>query len=97
MEDRGGGGGCSVCVWVPCIYVQVEKNGWEGVVSWVLGKIETRGESWALEKQDETLRRGSCVWRGRKEPGGGRRLEGQDEPGGEAVGDRGEAPFGSIG
>lgn len=50
MEDRGGGGGCSVCMWVPCILVYVEKNGWKRVVSWVLEKIETKGGSWALGK-----------------------------------------------
>lgn len=66
----------------------VEKNGWKRVVSWVLEKIGTKGGSWALgksEEQDETFRRGSCAWRGRKEPGGGRRLEGQDEPGDEGA------------
>ena len=53
-----------------------------------MGWIKERAGRWGsrLEEQDETLRRGSCVWRGRKEPGGGRRLEGQDEPGDEGVG-----------
>lgn len=49
-----------------------------------------------MEDQDETLRRGSCFWRGRKEPGGGRRLEGQDEPGDEGVGKGGEEPLGNA-
>ena len=39
MEDRGGGGISSVCMWVPCVYVYVEKNGENGVFSWVLEKI----------------------------------------------------------
>lgn len=50
MEARGGGGGSSVRMGVPCIYVYVEKNGWKGAVSWVLEKIGTKGASRALGK-----------------------------------------------
>lgn len=39
MEDRGGGGSSSVCMWVSCISVCAGKNGPKGVVRWVLEKI----------------------------------------------------------
>lgn len=42
MEAQGGGGGSSMCT--GCL----EKNGWKGVVSWVLEKIGTKGASRAL-------------------------------------------------
>lgn len=50
MEARGGGGGSSTCMGVPCLHVHVEKNGWKGVVSWVLEQIGTKGASRALGK-----------------------------------------------
>lgn len=50
MEDRSGGGGSGMCLWVSCIYVYIEKNGWKAVVSWVLEKIGTKGASRALGK-----------------------------------------------
>lgn len=48
-----------------------------------------------VEEPDETLRRGNSVWRGRKEPGGSRRLEGQEEPGDEGEGTCGEESLGN--
>lgn len=40
----------------------------------------------------QNVKTGKLCLEGRKEPGGGRRLEGQDEPDDEGVGNRGEEP-----
>lgn len=65
-------------------------KGWmDGVLSGMLVKIGTGGTGRAFGESaggTRDVETGKLCWEGRKEPGGGRRLEGQDEPGDEGVG-----------